>query len=62
MQRTVALNVVKAASRLKILARNAREAHEREQQEADALLASAAEQGQYSPLGTPRPGVLTSGR
>lgn len=56
MQRTVALNVVKAASRLKVLARNAREAHEREQQAADALLASA-EQGQYSPpLRLPGPG------
>lgn len=60
MQRTVALNVVKAASRLKVLARNAREAYEREQQEAGALLASAAEQGQYSP-GTLGPGVLMSG-
>jgi hypothetical protein len=45
MQRTVALNVVKAASRLKVLARNARERLE-QQQAAEAL----AEQGQYAPL------------
>lgn len=61
MQRTIALNVVKAASRLKVLARNARDAHEREQQAADALLASAEQGGQYSPLGAPGPGALTPG-
>jgi hypothetical protein len=47
MQRTVALNVVKAASRLKVLARNARERLE-QQQAAEA--AEALEQGQYAAL------------
>lgn len=55
MQRTVALNVVKAASRLKVLARNARERLE-QQQAAEAL----AEQGQYAPL-PQTPGALSDG-
>jgi hypothetical protein len=50
MQRTNALNVVKAASRLKVLARHARERLEQQQQAADGLL----EQGQYITVpGTP---------
>lgn len=53
MQRSVALNVVKAASRLKILARHARERLE-EEQAAEALL----EQGVPGLLQSPT-GVLS---
>jgi hypothetical protein len=52
MQRTNALNVVKAMSRLKVLARHARERQE-QQAAADALL---QENGQCTPYGALSPG------
>jgi hypothetical protein len=52
MQRTNALNVVKAMSRLKVLARHARERQE-QQAAADALL---QENGQCTPYGARSPG------